>query len=107
VIADFVIYATTRKPEITATLKDNGVVVDLTGATVKFQMRPVAGGTLKVDTAATVVSATLGQVKYSWASADVNAQGTYRGWWLVTFSDTTTAIFPSRKTYVIEIKGAP
>jgi hypothetical protein len=74
-----------RNPSITETIKnDDGSAHDLTGQTVKFRMRPVGSATLKVDAAATVVSAAAGTVRYDWAAADVDTAGQYLVWWQVT-----------------------
>jgi len=73
-----------RLTPITATLMQNGVVVDLTGKTVAFRMVK-ADNTVVVDSvAATVVSATAGTVSYSFLAAHVTTAGTYYGWWIVT-----------------------
>lgn len=74
-----------RNPSITETiLNDDGTAHDLTGQTVKFRMRAVGSATLKVDTAATVVSAAAGTVRYDWAALDVDTAGQYLVWWEVT-----------------------
>lgn len=69
----------TTSPSLTDTLG-----VDLTGATVKLRMR-ASDGTLKVDTAATIVTAATGAVRYDWGASDLNTAGEYLAWWRVTF----------------------
>jgi hypothetical protein len=73
-----------KDPSIAEILTIGGVVKDLTGCTVKFRMRAVGSSTLKVDAAATVVSAGAGSVRYDWQTADVDTAATYLVWWTVT-----------------------
>lgn len=80
-----------RSPSMADTIKISGVAQDLTGATVKLMMRALRDSTELVDTAATIVSAVAGTVRYDWATADTNRDaGTYMGWWRVTWSNGTT-----------------
>jgi hypothetical protein len=79
-----------RNPSITEDIVDaTGAAVDLTGATVKFKMRPVGSSTKKVDASATIVSAPLGQVRYDWTALDVDTAGDYLVWWEVTSGGKT------------------
>lgn len=78
------IFKDTTAPSLTDSITVNGAAFDLTTSTVKFRMRAVGSSTLKVDAAATVVTAASGDVRYDWVSADVDTAGDYLGWWRVT-----------------------
>lgn len=78
-----------RNPSITETITAGGVVVDLSASTVKFKMRADGSSTLKVDAAATIVSAPAGTVRYDWAALDVDTAGLYLCWWEVTTAGKT------------------
>jgi len=90
-----------RSPSISDTITIDGVPVDLTGSSVKFQMRAVGSTTLKVDAAAVIVSAPAGTVRYDPAAADVNTAGFYTGWWHVTLSGGTLQDTPE---FLVEIR---
>ena len=91
------------KPSILCTLKyADGSLVDLTSCSVKFHMKK--GSTLLVDKSAVVVSPpTGGVVRYDWTTGDTNVvidsdgYGSYDGEFEVTFADTKTMTFPSKK----------
>ena len=72
-------------PSITEQVTSNGTPVDLTGASVRFRMRPMGSSTMKVDAAATIVTPSQGQLQYDWQAADVDTAGIYLAWWVVTF----------------------
>lgn len=78
--ADFQIPQDTLLPILTATLSDANGVINLTGMTVRFQMRLPGSSTLKVDAVATIVSAVGGQVSYTWVGTDTDTTGLYIGW---------------------------
>jgi hypothetical protein len=76
------------KPFLEFEIAQDGVPVDLTGATVKFYMKDVSTGTVKVNgSLCTIVDATKGKCRYVWAALDTNTVGTYVGEVEVTFSD--------------------
>lgn len=57
------------------------------GAVIQFSMRYSNNNTLKVDhSAATIVDANMGEIRYSWAINDVNETGEFVGWWTINVS---------------------
>jgi hypothetical protein len=73
-------------PSLSDTIRTDEGDVNLSGATVKLQMRRLGTTTLKVDSAATVVTAPSGEVRYDWVPGDVDTEGEYLAWWKVIFS---------------------
>lgn len=81
---------------ITATLKANGVPVDLTGSSVAISLRNRATQTLKVTAAGcTITSPTGGQVSYQPLSTDVDTPGSYDVEFRQTRGDGSTIHYPS------------
>jgi len=73
-----------RLTPVSATLTQNGVVVNLTGKSVVFRM-VAADNTVIVDNvAATIDSPTAGTVSYTFSASEVADPGTFFGWWIVT-----------------------
>lgn len=92
-------------PALQVTLKDSaGSAVDVTGATVRFHMRPAGSTTTKVDAAATIVTAASGIVKYSWASGDTDTLGVFQGEFEVTYANSAIERFPNDGYLEITIK---
>jgi hypothetical protein len=81
----------------------DGTAFDLTGSSVKFKMRLETSATLKVDTAAVVVSAAAGTVRYDWAAIDVDTAGDYIGWWEVTLSGGKLQDTPQFSIHMVDL----
>jgi hypothetical protein len=74
-------------PPIDEIVKDeNNVVVDVTGATIKFSMRKARDPTsIKIALiAGSVINGPLGKIRYQPAGSDTDTPGTYEGEFQVT-----------------------
>lgn len=92
----FYIKKNDTSPAMLATLQDaKGIAIDLTGASVRFHMRPISGGEVTVDKPATVVTPDNGIVQYDFASQDTEKTGTYKAEFEVTYSDARIETFPN------------
>src|SRR5262245_7869430 len=102
-MADWTMRQNDRLPSIAATLKNaDGTAIDLTGATVKFQMNSAAGVN-KINTAATVLVAASGTVQYDWGATDTDTAGEYVGCWEITFGSGKKTTCPNGSNYSITI----
>lgn len=93
-------------PILTATLTDANGAINLTGATVRFQMRLPGSSTLKVDAAATVVNAVAGQVSYAWQGTDTDTPALYVAWFEVTYSGPKPLNAPEPPLVIEVTRGA-
>jgi hypothetical protein len=93
------------RPAITANLTDaNDAAVNLTGATVKFNMRVDPAGTVKVELGTSVIeNSEAGQVSYSWSSTDTNTADDYEAEFQVTFAGGAVQTFPGRNWIAVHI----
>lgn len=94
-------YKDNRQPPLTGQILTDGLPVNLTGATVKLQMRAVNSSTLKVDAAATIDTPASGLVHYDWAALDVDTAGYYVAWWRVTSGGT----YEDTPEFLVEVRA--
>ncbi len=87
------------------TLKNaDGTVIDLTGASVAFNMRKRGTGALKVDGGVTTINDEAGGVvQYEWAVDDLDTAGYYEGEFEVTLSDSTVITVPNEEHIPITV----
>jgi len=77
-------------PDLQATLHDaddSTDVLDLTGATVRFQMRRPDDRRFTVNAEAEILDEDAGTVRYRWGANDLNVPGDYLVQWEVTYAD--------------------
>ena len=93
-------------PEFQVTLKDaDGDAVDLTGATVVFNMNDEDGNQVVDRGACTLVTAASGIVKYSWQAADTDEAGYFEAEFEVTYTDSSVETFPNRGYLAVHISA--
>ncbi len=75
-------------PAITGAIthQNDNSALDLTGASVKFQMRKADDRRFTVNATASVINASTGSVGYDWAPNDLATPGDYLVQWEITFS---------------------
>lgn len=66
---------------------DSDDVVDLTGATVRFQMRRPDDRRFTINAEAEILDEDAGTVRYQWGTNDLNVPGDYLVQWEVTYPD--------------------
>lgn len=73
----------------TLTFPATGDPVDLTGASVAFQMRKGDDRRYTVNALATITDAANGKVRYDWGANDLSVHGEYQVQFEITFADAT------------------
>ena len=95
-----------RYPLLTATLQtEDGTAIDLTGGSVVFRMSTQHGKNL-VNTAATVVTAASGIVRYDWAAGDTDVVGKFRGEFVATLASGRAVTVPNFEYIDIRIQDS-
>lgn len=92
------------KPYIQAVLTDSdGTVIDLTGATAKFNLGDSTFASYFTGTA-TITDESAGELEYRWdGTTDNNTPGTYYGEFEITYSDSKIQTFPADNTLIVEV----
>lgn len=67
----------------------DGTDKNLTGSTVRFQMRSAIDRRFVVNAIAVIVDATTGSVRYDWQAGDLAEVGEFVTRWQITYSDNT------------------
>ena len=93
----FYIKQNDTRPELDVFLRDDkDRTINVTGATVKFNMRNASDNIVKVNAGSvTTVTSTGGRVKYSFSSADTDTAGNFDGEFQVTFVGGQVETFPN------------
>lgn len=100
----FYIKQNDTSPAMLATLKDGtGTIIELSGSSVRFHMRPFGSSSITVDAAATIYDVDNGQVAYSWSSDDTATAGSYEAEFEVTNTDGSIETFPNNGFIAVEI----
>ena len=100
----FYIKQNDTRPAIIANLTDaNDAAVNLTGATVKFNMRVEPAGATKVSAGATIEDAEAGQVSYSWIEANTDTADDYEAEFEVSFAGGGVQTFPGRNWIAVHV----
>jgi len=96
-------------PDIDATLLDGaGTAIDVSGATVTFQMFSKAGVKL-AEGVCTLTDAANGRVAYAWTSGETDIAGVHRGVFVIDYSGGKQETVPNRleTKMLIEIDARP
>ena len=95
--ATFYIKQNDTRPDLDVFLRDDkDRTINVTGATVKFNMRNASDNIVKVNAGSvTTVSSTSGRVKYSFSTADTDTAGNFDGEFQVTFVGGQVETFPN------------
>lgn len=87
-MSELTFIATDTAPSLAGALANaDGTPFNLTGCTVRFQMRLLTDRRWLVDAAAVVVSPTAGTVRYDWADGDLSTPGEMESRWRIVFGD--------------------
>lgn len=74
----------------------------LTGASVRFQMRPIGGQTV-IDEPASIVTPSPPVVQYDWQSGDTDITGSYQAEFRVEYSDGAIETFPNLRFITVNV----
>lgn len=100
-MADLTVVVSDTAPSVFGTLTDSTGPIDLTDATVRFQMRSAIDLRFVVNAVAAIVSATAGTVRYDWAPGDLAVTGNFVSRWQITFLDGSVEHTDPENTIVV------
>lgn len=93
---NFTIKQENTSPLLGAQLQDaNFDPIDLTGATVVFNMADMDSDVVVNGGACTIPDEENGRVQYQWSAADTDVAGAFRGEFKVTYSSGEIETFPN------------
>jgi len=94
-------------PDIASTLHaldDPETVLDLTGCTVRFQMRKPDDRRFTVNAVANILDVDGGVVRYRWGPNDLAVSGEYQVQWHVTYPDAREQTTSDTETILVRRK---
>jgi len=96
------------QPALTHTVRLDGSVVDLAGATAAFSLYPAGSETPVLESApAAVACAAEGRIRYEWASADTAAVGTFYAQFEVALPGGSRLLAPQLGELAVVVHAAP
>jgi hypothetical protein len=91
-------------PFLVASLKDaSETAVDLTGATVVFNMADLDDNLVVTNGSCTILNEDQGRIKYEWQTADTVNDGVFRGEFQVTYVNGDVETFPNASYFRVRI----
>ena len=100
----FTVKKDNTSPLLGAQLQDpNANAVDLTGASVVFNMADFDGNVIVNGGSASITSEDQGRVQYAWQLSDTSSAGSFRGEFKVTYSGGQIETFPNNGYIIIDI----
>lgn len=82
---------------------DNGTNINLTDATVVFEMIPVDSNIPTISSAAIIITAIDGTVQYQWGAGETDNVGLYELRWVITYSSGKEYTVPNNHNEWIHI----
>ena len=102
-MADFTIGQGDRKPDLTATLLENGAAINLASASGVTLKALKADGTTAITGACTITSAAAGKVTYSFAASDTDSPGDYRCAFIIDWGSSVYQTVPVARTAQLRV----
>lgn len=102
-MADLNLVVGATAPSVFGTLVTaDGSAINLTDATVRFQMRLAIDRRFAVDAVATVVDAVTGRVRYDWQAGDLALAGEFVSRWRIQYQDGAVEYTEPENTIAVD-----